>query len=205
MPQAIAPSVVGQLARESRDPFYRAALRLAEMVLWGLGASDEAPGSDASGFWVDMHGLFQSFVTRSVRKQLQGQGCVISPEPERYLDAGREVRLRPDVVVRRGGAELPIDAKYKEVDGPENPDVYQVLAYCRALGSPAGIIVVPGAREERRIHCQGGETIWTVTLDLRSREAMEKSARALAELALRLMPSFRSATPLGEGASGTAK
>ena len=59
--------------------------------------------------------------------------------------------MNPDLVWYRGGEALAvIDAKYKaeKVAGYPNADLYQMLAYCTALGLPAGHLVYLEARHE---------------------------------------------------------
>lgn len=198
-PLPCAASVAGRLAARSRDPFYRAALRLAESVLRALGFSDAATGEEASGFWIDMNALFQAFVGRALRTGLPTEEYSITLEPqERFLDEERSVKVKPDVLVRHRLAELPIDAKYKDVRASPSSDVYQVLAYCRAFRSPAALIVVPGEGTVSpcQIHCRGGETVWTVRLDLRSRAEMANSAHGVVNLARKLLEHRTSSSPV---------
>jgi 5-methylcytosine-specific restriction enzyme subunit McrC len=62
-----------------------------------------------------------------------------------HLDAGRHVRIRPDLIFERGPGE-PVyvaDTKYKiTADGfGREADYYQILAYATALGVPEGMLI----------------------------------------------------------------
>ena len=72
-------------------------------------------------------------------------GRAVMQDKAWFLDAEREISLRPDLVwyPSPGHPGVVVDAKYKaeSVAGFPNPDVYQMLAYCSALRLPVGHLV----------------------------------------------------------------
>ncbi|GAA4850817.1 McrBC 5-methylcytosine restriction system component [Luteimicrobium xylanilyticum] len=131
---------------------YQPALRLAELVLRAIGLSTSAGGAPVAAFVVDMAVVFEDFVTTALRESL----AVLSPlgqtkgQYRSWLDQNSLVRIKPDVVhMVRGAPWLVFDAKYKlgyQDGGYPTADVYQVHAYCTALGLGRGYLVYAGSR-----------------------------------------------------------
>ena len=79
------------------------------------------------------------------------------------------MRVKPDVVVYRDGKHsLALDAKYKLDDS--GSDVYQVLAYCHALGVSRAVLAYPAsegiAAARHRIRPTGDVDVILKPLDL---------------------------------------
>ena len=94
---------------------------------------------------------------------------------------------------------LAIDAKWKRLDGSPlvTPDVYQMLAYCTALGVRHGVLVYPGGRNrtwEYRLNAA------PVTLTVRQLHvvgtgtALNAAVVGLARLLRRLADAYRRGT-----------
>ncbi|MEV4867682.1 McrC family protein [Streptomyces syringium] len=124
---------------------YHHALHLARAVLDGISA-DHAPGGlRIDGFLFDMNKLFEDFVTVALQEALRGTGLTGRLQDAHHLDEAAAIRMKPDFVLY--GPELtPLavaDAKYKaeKRDGFPDADLYQMLAYCTALGLREGHLV----------------------------------------------------------------
>ncbi|WP_432065790.1 McrC family protein [Streptomyces sp. C10-9-1] len=125
---------------------YQPALRLAETVL-RRESPEHLPGdATVDGFLLDMNKLFEDFVCVALREALAAYGghCALQARGV-HLDADGTIRMRPDLV-RYGDDGRPltvVDAKYKaqKPDGFPDADVYQMLAYCTALGLPEGHLI----------------------------------------------------------------
>lgn len=131
---------------------YHAALRLAELVLRATSAEHTAGTVAVSGFLLDMPQLFEDFVTVALREAIEGShGGRVIDQPRHYLDEAGLVVLIPDIVWRVGGKTVAvIDAKYKagQPAGFPNADLYQLLAYCTALGLRVGHLVYAAGNEQ---------------------------------------------------------
>ena len=93
----------------------------------------------------------------------------VVPQDVHTLDLDAQVIVKPDVVAYRENLPcLALDAKYKRDD--PNTDVYQVLAYCHALGIPRAILAYPTsegvAAVRHRIRPTGGVEVVSLPLDL---------------------------------------
>lgn len=151
---------------------YHTALRLAEIV-WRATSPEHVPGEvTATGFLFDLATVFEDFVTVALGEALplHGPGTAHRQFPC-FLDQDSLVRMRPDLVWRVGGrAAVVVDAKYKreKPKGYPNADLYQVLAYCTALGLRRGHLVYAEGRTPRTRHVvrQAGVEIVCHTLDL---------------------------------------
>jgi 5-methylcytosine-specific restriction enzyme subunit McrC len=134
---------------------YRNALRLAEIV-WRATTPEPAPGPvPSNGFLVSMPVVFEDFVTVALSEHLGtrhlGAGL---PQYPCHLDEAAAVHMRPDLVWTYDGAAVAVvDAKYKRERpaGYPDADLYQMLAYCTALGLQRGhLVYAAGAAEPQR-------------------------------------------------------
>jgi 5-methylcytosine-specific restriction enzyme subunit McrC len=135
---------------------YHAALRVAELVLRATSIEHGPGGVAVTGFLLDMPLVFEEFVTVALREALESAygGRVVGQDRGWFLDQAEQVSLRPDVVwYLRGVPAAVADAKYK-VESPAgypNADIYQMLAYCTALGLARGhLIYAKGAGADAR-------------------------------------------------------
>ncbi|MFC8074645.1 McrC family protein [Streptomyces sp. NPDC057307] len=126
---------------------YHHALRLARAVLEGSSGEHAAGNLRIDGFLFNMNKLFEDFVTVALREELRAGGHVARLQDTHHLDDDARIRMKPDLVVYGDDdGRLPravVDAKYKaeKRDGYPDADLYQMLAYCTALGLPAGHLV----------------------------------------------------------------
>jgi 5-methylcytosine-specific restriction enzyme subunit McrC len=124
---------------------YEAPVELARLLL-DNSSVDLRPGAVPVGqFSVDMNVLFQQFLFGEVRRRLP-TGVMWKAERHIHLDVKEEVLMKPDFSAWRGGECLFVaDAKYKRTEGGESGDLYQLLAYCHALGLEEGTIIYADA------------------------------------------------------------
>ncbi len=124
---------------------YRPLHRLCKLVLDWASFADAAGPFAFRAFLLDMNRLFERFVTQVLRDRAQPPVSVDDQVPL-HLAEGRRVDMRPDIVVRVGSRPtLVADCKYKrlEPEGFKQHDLYQMLAYCTALGLERGMLVYP--------------------------------------------------------------
>ncbi|MEV4439368.1 restriction endonuclease [Streptomyces sp. NPDC049577] len=124
---------------------YHHALHLARAVLDGASA-DHAPGGlRCDGFLLDMNRLFEDFVTTALQEALRGTAFTGRLQDAHHLDEAATIRMKPDFVLY-GTQSAPVavaDAKYKaeKREGFPDADLYQMLAYCTALGLREGHLI----------------------------------------------------------------
>ena len=126
---------------------YRQAVGLARLIL--LHSEFEAQRGDvrASGFLVDMNVLFQEFVTRALREDLNVSEQTLRADKgvgNLTLDETGKVSIQPDLSWWESGTcKFVGDAKYKNISGKSvpNADLYQLLAYATALDLPGGLLI----------------------------------------------------------------
>ncbi|MFE6908560.1 McrC family protein [Streptomyces erythrochromogenes] len=124
---------------------YHHALHLARAVLDGTSAEHAAGGLRVDGFLFDMNRLFEDFVTVALREACRARGHVARLQDPHHLDEAAAIRIKPDLVLYGpdGALHAVVDAKYKaeKREGFPDADLYQMLAYCTALGLPTGHLV----------------------------------------------------------------
>ncbi|MCM2580531.1 McrC family protein [Streptomyces meridianus] len=124
---------------------YHQALHLAQAVLAGASVEHAEGRLRIDGFLFDMNKLFEDFVTVALREALTGGGRSCRLQDPHHLDEARAIRIRPDLVAygADGRPRAVVDAKYKaqRPEGYPDADLYQMLAYCTALGLPEGHLV----------------------------------------------------------------
>ena len=137
-----------------RNTHYETALWFASMVLKHRSVDLPEGAVEVNGFIIDMAKVFEDFVTSALTDSLERiDGRVYAQDPH-TLDMGGTVKMNPDLVWYRGGKVLAVvDAKYKaeKVAGYPNADLYQMLAYCTALGLPTGHLVYAKGNEAEQL------------------------------------------------------
>jgi 5-methylcytosine-specific restriction enzyme subunit McrC len=148
---------------------YQPALRLAELVLRHQSFEVGPGGLRVASFVVDMAKVFEDFVTTALQQALKRYPGGIKAQFTTTLDEDEGIRIRPDVVhIHNETPCIIVDAKYKIQSGVDNPDHYQMLAYCIALTVPVGWLVYaqgnPDAAQARIRNT--GITVIATPLDL---------------------------------------
>lgn len=110
---------------------------------------------EINGFMVDMAAVFEDFVTTAFTEALERIDGHVSPQDPNALDEAGKVKMNPDLVWYRAGQPAAvIDAKYKaeKPAGYANADIYQLLAYCTALGLSEGHLIYAKGAEDPAVH-----------------------------------------------------
>ncbi|MGW6487389.1 McrC family protein [Streptomyces sp. NPDC055056] len=135
---------------------YHQALRLARLVLDGSSVEHAPGGLRIDGFLFDMNKLFEDFVTAALRDAFRGTGHTARLQDPHHLDQAATIRMRPDFVLygADGSPCAVVDAKYKaeKRHGFPDADLYQMLAYCTALGLPEGHLVYAKGNASHAAH-----------------------------------------------------
>jgi 5-methylcytosine-specific restriction enzyme subunit McrC len=173
---------------------YQPALRLAEIILAGDSFEHRMGDLTLTGFTFDMWRVYEDFVCRALREAFAVHGGRIALQDRWHLDDNEAILMKPDLVWYVGGTATAVaDAKYKaeKPEGFPDADLYQLLAYCTALGLPVGhLIYAKGEGEPRRYRIPGANVeIHCHTLDLQQtpQELIGQLRRLAAEVA-RLAP-----------------
>jgi 5-methylcytosine-specific restriction enzyme subunit McrC len=141
-PAELSPRLFVGLHYSRLNQHYEPVLRLAELIVRHVTLHHEVGALRAPGFLVDMNLVYQEFLTRLIEEQAALRGLRLVQARAFYLDQRHEVRIKPDIVLGDGRtATVAIDAKYKRLD-PES-DVYQALAYAKALNLQRVALVYP--------------------------------------------------------------
>lgn len=122
---------------------YRDALRVAELILSGSGFGPAAGAVPAYGFVLDLDVVFQDFVCVAIGEALDAEVTgVRRAQFQTFLDSAGEVSIIPDFVFLVDGEPAAVaDAKYKDGGKRIPTDLYQMVAYCSALGLRRGHLV----------------------------------------------------------------
>jgi 5-methylcytosine-specific restriction enzyme subunit McrC len=150
---------------------YHTALHLADLVLRGTSVEHAAGPVAVDGFLLDMPRLFEDFVTVALGEALTRHGGRVRRQDPHHLDLDVSVRMKPDLVwYRAGGPAAVIDAKYKaeKPAGFPDADLYQMLAYCTALGLNRGHLIYAKGNEHPARYAIRNSAVEVVchTLDL---------------------------------------
>ncbi len=147
---------------------YRSALELSQVILHTRGP-EHAPGNlGVNGFMFNLEEVFEDFVARAIGDALQRRiaGSPIPTYKDR-LDRDGKIKIELDLVWQVGAEPVvAVDAKYKAKQ--TNDNLFQMLAYCTALGIRQGHLVyaegpVPLRQYEVK-HC--GVELYIHALDL---------------------------------------
>lgn len=148
--RSAALTLLSRLKRHRLNATYWPLLGLCGLVLRHLSLSEKGGLHQFSGFLIDMPRLFESFLTVRLQGALPRYGLRAIAQRHDYLDIGRRVGIRPDVLVYKSTGIKPVlvlDAKYRRLGGIDetdlNRDLYQVSAYMDRYGLNRGVLVYP--------------------------------------------------------------
>ena len=121
---------------------YQPALAIAKIILDYLSFTGSAGSEPFLAFLIDMNVLFQQYLTVVLQQGINKSGFQVIKEESHFLDQGRQINIRPDLLLYKGIEPLLIiDAKYKTREAQE--DLYQMIAYCHAINLNRAILVHP--------------------------------------------------------------
>ena len=138
LPRGVRPpvTVADRLTRR-----YQPSLRLAQLVLAGRSIEQRTGEIAATGFVFDLNRVFEQWLTAQLAAAAIPHGGTLGAQQLVWLDTDRKIDMRPDMIWRQAGKPVTVlDAKYKHAaltDAP-NENLYQMLAYCTALGFTDG-------------------------------------------------------------------
>lgn len=155
------------LPAETRlNAHYQPALRVAQWILEATSWAHAQGASSGSAFLLNVAKVYEDFVGSVLRATLKAEGFEVDLQVSDWrLDTDGKVRMRPDIVISRGGRVVAVaDTKYKvwgESDGsPPNADVYQGLAYAVTAHVPeVHLLYVSGDVEPRRYEIAATGTV----------------------------------------------
>ncbi|WP_322768591.1 McrC family protein [Frankia sp. Cr1] len=150
---------------------YEPALRLARLVLASRGievSADPVVGRvAASGLLFDMNAVYEDWLTAAFRGALEGHGGAVDGQRVIRLDEAGKLATRPDITWWRGPRCLAVtDAKYKAPATTPIGDIYQVIAYCTALGLSDGHLVYAGGASAMHTIRRAGIRVHVHVVDL---------------------------------------
>lgn len=157
---------------------YQHALHLARVVLENASVEHTPGRLRVDGFLFDMNKLFEDFVTAALRQACRGFGHSARLQDPHHLDEASAIRMKPDFVLYgpNGTPCAVVDAKYKaeKRDGFPDADLYQMLAYCTALGLREGHLVYAKGNAPHAAHTvrHAGIVIHQHALDLDQEPSM---------------------------------
>lgn len=174
-PMEFAANAVPKIAFDRLNERYRGVIGLSRLILRRSEFEAQRGTARASGFAVDMIELFQEFATTALREALGASERTLRGDrnllTQIWLDADKQVRLRPDISWWDGNACAFVgDLKYKNIENRDvpNADLYQLLAYATALDLPGGMLIyAQGERDEGEYEIRHvGKRLQVAALDL---------------------------------------
>jgi len=181
-----APRDVPSLSFNRLNEPWRSAAILSQLVLRADSVRDDTGSVEGVSFTVEMNKLFERFVERVVDEEARRQGWQLAPQRIRHLTD--LVAMRPDLILRRADVDCAVgDAKYKHLEIADWPhaDLYQLLAYCVALGLPRGLLIYAEVGTDRTETVrEAGTELEIISVDLARpwREVLAQTRRAAVRL-----------------------
>jgi 5-methylcytosine-specific restriction enzyme subunit McrC len=151
----VGPKSFDTLVLDRLTAPYGPLLALCRLLVEGLCAGGSVGPVPYPAFLLDMERVFERYCTAAVAGHLDGDAVLSAAvQPWRRaaapVDGQPDLRIRPDLVVERHNRPvLVFDAKWKRLPAAAlvTEDIYQVLAYCTALGVRRAVLVYPGRRD----------------------------------------------------------
>ncbi len=191
-PTPVSVEAFDELLSRPLPEEYRPLLALCRLLVGAMESGDDAGLVSAPAFLLEMERVFERYLTERLTADLAKVDSQLLLAPQRRTVVSEPVAgqpgltIRPDLVLSAAGRDLVIvDAKWKRLDGTSlvTPDVYQMLAYCTALGVRRGVLIYPGSRDRRQDYRLAGAPITLTIRTLRVVGAAEALTNSLTRLA----------------------
>ncbi len=197
--EPLGPDSFAEAAPGPLTEGYRPLLDLCRLLADGLAPGAREGATVCPAFLLDMDRVFEDYVTRGIVDSFAGRSRYRVEVQPRYAAnrpaAGRpDIHMRPDVVLTCDGEpRVVIDMKWKDIAATTPPpdDVYQVLAYCAALGTGGATLVYPGRRDRSRHFDMKGAPVRLTVRTLRVVGNRDECTRSLCRLARALRAAQR--------------
>jgi 5-methylcytosine-specific restriction enzyme subunit McrC len=144
-PTVFDPREVPQATFTRLTEHWRGAVQLARLIIEGSTINHHEDEFAAPAFTIDMNQLFERFVSGCVRVAARAAGLATLTQAARPFT--QQVGLQPDLLLTTNGRDVAVgDVKYKRFDGAKfrHSDLYQMVAYCSALGLQRGTLIYAG-------------------------------------------------------------
>lgn len=148
-----SPAAVPPLSFTRLNQQWESAARLAQMILGQETLADRSGSVMGTAFTIDMNKLFERFVEVVLAEQCRGRNLEMQRQAKRPMTevtSGSTVQMKPDLVLRRETTDLAVgDAKYKKLKRLgdwDQPDLYQLLAYCVSMRLSRGVLIYASLR-----------------------------------------------------------
>jgi 5-methylcytosine-specific restriction enzyme subunit McrC len=153
-PVPLGPESFASAAADRLAEAYRPLLDLCRLLAESLRPGEAAGASACPAFLLDMERVFENYLTAHCVTAWGAAAVSVQQlfRPQRPVAGQPDLSLRPDLLLHRDGRPaLVVDAKWKRLSQGAliTSDVYQVLAYCTALGVGRAALVYPGRRNRR--------------------------------------------------------
>lgn len=149
---------------------YRKAIEIARLLLLNYHPDLKHGRNHVLALMFDMNLLWEKFVYVSLRKYLEAD-AVLPQQKKPYwkLEGYRPVKLKPDIVLKRGESTYVIDTKWKMLDRPRpsDDDLRQMYAYLKYFQAEQAILCYPGFKsfiEGQFFHEEGLEEKYTCSI-----------------------------------------
>jgi 5-methylcytosine-specific restriction enzyme subunit McrC len=147
-PTSFSADVLDRFRYDRMKEGYRTIHSYCRLFLDGLSLENRRGATDFRTFLIDMNALFERFVARSITRRLP-RPLTLHEQFGTPLDETRQVGMSIDLLLRHAGVPVLVaDPKYKPVQskGRSPADVYQMLAYCTAMGVSTAVLIYPAER-----------------------------------------------------------
>jgi 5-methylcytosine-specific restriction enzyme subunit McrC len=151
---------------------YEPAIVLAKPIIVSATPEMRHGETRTPSFMLDMDKVFEDFIFRALQDQLSVGAMRWRQGRRTWLDSDSRVRINPDLTLWKGSkCRFVGDVKYKRTDRGENEDLYQVVAYGKALGQKDVLLVYAEAglglahtvrHDGMRVHVRGIDLSTTV-------------------------------------------
>jgi 5-methylcytosine-specific restriction enzyme subunit McrC len=187
---SVVPLSVASFAGAEPDRLteaYRPLLELSRLLFESLTPSETPGDVSCPAFLLDLERIWERYVTGGVLAGAAARDAYeVLVQPWLTVNApvaGQpDIHLRPDIILKKdGGPVLVADAKWKRLRGTPlvTEDLYQVLAYCTALGVGRGVLVYPGRRNHIWKYTLSRSPVAIEVRTLRARGNRQKLQRSL--------------------------
>jgi 5-methylcytosine-specific restriction enzyme subunit McrC len=188
---AIGPESFSTVSLDRLTEAYGPLFDLCRLLVESLRPGQVAGGTACPAFLLDMERVFECYCARGLAEALAKDGRIEVAVQALFtvsqpVTGQPDLTMRPDLTLNNDGQPvLVLDTKWKRlVHSPLiTEDIYQMLAYCAALGVDCGTLLYPGRRDRAWEYQLARPATRLVVRTLRVMGSRQACTRSVAQLA----------------------
>ncbi len=158
-PVKISESLFSKLKYDRKTDGYKTSIELARIILLNYHPDVKSGSNNILAIMFDMNLLWENYMYYMLKRAGNEYGVEISGQQKKHFwhhEDDWDLRLKPDLVLSKGGTNIVIDTKWKYDSQISIQDVRQIYAYGDYFTASKNYLMYPDKLEKGEIEIREG-------------------------------------------------